>query len=159
MSISAVRSILWLRSVAWFLACVVLLGAAGPAVAQQNQDQQPATGTPPQQVQNLLDLLRDPAVQKWLEQQPTIGQQPQPAAASAPAQASMTGYFAQRLEYLRNNLARLADEFPKLPAELDRAWIILSLEFEDQKLIGIVFLIATFVGIGFLCVWGYWRLT
>ena len=159
MSIFAVRSILWLRSAAWLLACILLLGVSAPAAAQQTQDQQAADGAQPQQVQQLLGLLRDPAVQKWLEQQPSIGQQAQPATPAAPPQASMAGYFAQRLEYLRNNLALLAAEFPRLPAELNRAWIILSLEFEDQKLIGIVFLIATFVGVGFLCVWGYWRLT
>ncbi|HEY1385548.1 MAG TPA: DUF1720 domain-containing protein, partial [Dongiaceae bacterium] len=157
MSIFAVRSMAWLRSAARVLACVLLLG--GSAAAQQNQNQPSAAAAPPQQVQQLIDLLRDPAVQKWLEQQPTTGQQAQPTEAAAMQQASMTGYFAQRVGYLRNNLALLAAEFPKLPAELDRAWIILSLEFEDQKLIGLVFLIATFVGVGFAFVWGYWRLT
>jgi small-conductance mechanosensitive channel len=161
MNILAVRLMAWLRSAAWLLGCVVLVLLSGPAAAQQDQSQQPAAaGTPPpHQVELLLDLLRDPAVQQWLEQQPTIGKEAQPAAPAAPQQASMTGYFAQRLEYLRGNLALLGAEFPKLPGELDRAWIILSLEFEDQKLIGIVFLIATFVGVGFLCVWAYWRLT
>jgi len=150
----------WLRPAIWLLACALLLGIAGPAAAQQDQGQQPAAGTPPHQVELLLDLLRDPAVQQWLEQQPTIGKTAEAPAPAAPQQPpSMTGYFAQRLEYLRNNLALLGAEFPLLPDELNRAWIILSLEFEEHGLIAVLILIAIFVGVGFLCVWGYWWLT
>ena len=151
----------WLRPAIWLLGCLLLMGSVNPAAAQQDQGQQPAAGTPPHQVELLLDLLRDPAVQRWLEQQPEVGKtaETETPTAATPPQPSMTGYFAQRLEYLRNNLALLGAEFPLLPDELNRAWIILSLEFEEHGLIAILILIAIFVGVGFLCVWGYWRLT
>jgi small-conductance mechanosensitive channel len=149
-----------LRSAAWLLGCALLLGALAPAAAQQDQTQDAAaTTTKPHQVELFLDLLRDPAVQQWLEQQPTIGQAAEAPAPAAPPQASMAGYFAQRLEYLRNNLKLLGAEFPKLPGELERAWIILSLEFQEHGLVSVLILIAVFVGVGFLCVWAYWRLT
>lgn len=144
----------WLRSAAGAFALALSLGSAAPVLAQE---QTPPAGEQPRQVELLLDLLRDPAVQQWLEKQPEIGEA---AQAEAPAQQqSMTGYFAQRLEYLRNNIELLAAVWHKLPVELERAWIILTLEFEEHGLIAVLLLIAIFIGIGFLCVWGYWRLT
>jgi small-conductance mechanosensitive channel len=145
--------------VASLLGCALFLCIAGPAAAQQDQAQPENASTPPHQVELLLDLLRDPAVQEWLERQPTIGAEAEAPAPAAPPQQSMTGYFAQRLQYLRDNLALLAAARHKLPAELERAWIILSLEFEEHGLIALLLLIGLFVGVGFACVWGYWRLT
>ncbi|NJM91709.1 MAG: hypothetical protein HC861_02770, partial [Rhodospirillaceae bacterium] len=145
----------WLSCAAGLFALAVLLGSAAPALAQEQA--QPASEAPPHQVELLLDLLRDPAVQQWLEQQPMVGAQAeQPATAQPP---SAGGYFAQRLEYLRNNLALLAAARHKLPGELERAGIILSLEFQEHGLIALLLLTAIFVGVGFLCVWAYWRLT
>jgi small-conductance mechanosensitive channel len=147
----------WLHCAAGLFALAVLLGSAAPAPAQDQT--QPATEARPHQVELLLDLLRDPAVQQWLEQQPEIGaaaQAEQPAPAQQP---SAGGYFAQRLEYLRNNLQLLAAARHKLPGELERAGIILSLEFQEHGLIALLLLTAIFVGVGFLCVWAYWRLT
>ena len=69
------------------------------------------------------------------------------------------GYFAHRLEVLRGNLALLGTAFPLLPGELERAWIILSLEFQEHGLWSVLLLIAIFVGVGFGFVWGYWQLT
>jgi small-conductance mechanosensitive channel len=147
----------WLVSVAGLFAVVILLSWSVPALAQN--DAQPATAEPPpQQVEQLLNLLRDPAVQQWLERQPAIGQKAD-AQAQPAVQDSAGGYFARRLEYLRNNLKLLAEERHKLPGELESAWIILSLEFQEHGLIALLVLIAIFAGVGVLCVWGYWRLT
>jgi small-conductance mechanosensitive channel len=139
------------------LALVLALGFAGQVAAQ---DQAPASAeTPPHQVELLLDLLRDPAVQQWLEKQPTIGAAAEQPAPTAEPQQSAAGYFAQRLEYLRNNLELLAAARHKLPAELERAWIIMTLEFQEHGLLALLLLIGIFIGVGFLCVWGYWQLT
>jgi small-conductance mechanosensitive channel len=157
MEIMRVRLAAWLRSVVGPLGLVLLLGAAAPGQAQE----QPAQGeadTPPHQVELLLDLLRDPAVQQWLERQPTIGET-QVAPVAAPQPESMGGYFAARLQYLRDNLALLAAARHKLPGELERARIILSLEFEEHGLIALLLLIAIFIGVGFLFAWAYWWLT
>jgi moderate conductance mechanosensitive channel len=156
MKIANDRWTAWLQCAAGLFVFAVLLGSAAPALAQDQTP--PASEAPPHQVELLLDLLRDPAVQQWLEKQPTAGaaQAEQPAPAQ---QASAGGYFAQRLEYLRNNLQLLAAARHKLPGELERAGIILSLEFEEHGLIALLLLTAIFVGVGFLCVWAYWRLT
>lgn len=155
MGIFSARSMVWLRTVAGLLSFGLLLAAAPYGLAQQDQTQ-PAAEAPPQQVQQLLDLLRDPAVREWLERQPTSGT----AEAQAPtAQPSIAGYFAERLQVLRDNLALLGAARQKLPAELERARIILSLEFEERGLIALLFLIAIFIGVGFLFVWAYWWLT
>jgi moderate conductance mechanosensitive channel len=159
MSFFGIRSMARLRSAAGLLGFVLLLSAAAPAIAQQDQAQPDATETPPRQVELLLDLLRDPAVQQWLARQPTVGKVADAQAQPAVQEQSAGGYFSRRLEYLRNNLQLLAAARHKLPAELDRARIILSLEFEEHGLLSLLFLIAIFVGVGFLCVWGYWRLT
>jgi small-conductance mechanosensitive channel len=148
-----------LRHAAGLLALACLLGPAAPVVAQEAA-QPVMTEPPPHQVELLLDLLRDPAVQQWLERQPTgrDAAAEQPAAPVEPQQ-SAGGYFAQRLEYLRNNLELLAAARHQLPAELERAWIILTLEFKEHGLIALALLTAVFIGVGFLCVWGYWQLT
>ena len=157
MKIVSDRWMAWLSGAVGLLALAVLLGSAAPVLAQDQT--QPASEAPPHQVELLLDLLRDPAVQKWLEQQPTVGAAAEAEVPAPAQQASAGGYFAQRLEYLRNNLQLLAAARHKLPGELERAWIILSLEFEEHGLIALLLLTAVFVGVGFLCVWGYWRLT
>jgi small-conductance mechanosensitive channel len=160
MKIMGVRRAARRRFAAGLFGLALSLGMAVPAPAQQDQPQQGAGGAPPHQVELLLDLLRDPAVQQWLESQPTIGAAAQAAAEpAAPAEQTAAGYFARRLEYLRNNLELLAAARHKLPAELERARIILSLEFQEHGLSALLFLIAIFIGVGFLCVWGYWRLT
>ncbi|MGH6894005.1 MAG: hypothetical protein ACREEP_17305, partial [Dongiaceae bacterium] len=158
MGIIGVWSTARLRSAACLLYCALLLGIVAPAAAQ-DQSQENAAGAAPHQVELLLDLLRDPAVQQWLEQRPKAAEEAAAQAQAAPPPSSMAGYFAQRLQYLRDNLALLAAAFPRLPSELERAWIILSLEFQEHGLIAILLLIAVFIGVGFACVWGYWRLT
>ena len=158
MKIRCNRWAAWLRYAVGMAGLVLLLGPAASAFAQDQA--QPGTAeTPPHQVELLLDLLRDPAVQQWLEQQPTIGASAGAQAPAAPQEQTAGSYFSQRLEYLRNNLQLLAAARHKLPAELERARIILSLEFQEHGLLALLFLIAIFVGVGFLCVWGYWKLT
>ncbi|HWA51149.1 MAG TPA: hypothetical protein VG742_22970, partial [Dongiaceae bacterium] len=136
---------------------LALLLTSGAACAQDAPAD--AAETPPHQVQLLLDLLRDPAVQQWLEQQPRSDEATVAAEQPPPAQSSAGGYFAHRLEVLRGNMALLGAAFPKLPGELESAWIILSLEFQEHGLWSVLLLILIFVGVGFACVWGYWRLT
>ena len=127
-------------------------------MAQQNQTPGPAEA-PPHQVELLLDLLRDPAVQQWLEHQPKSGAAGAATTPAPPPDQSIGGYFSQRLQYLRDNLALLAAARHTLPGELQHAWVILSLEFQEHGLVAILVLIAIFIGVGFACAWGYWWLT
>ncbi|HJR20671.1 MAG TPA: mechanosensitive ion channel family protein [Dongiaceae bacterium] len=157
MKITSDRLAVWLRHVAGLFGFILMLGAAAASTAQETEAQHDTAGTPPQ-VEQLLDLLRDPAVQQWLESQPTLAKAAE-AQAQPAQQQSAGGYFSQRLENLRNNLRLLATARHTLPGELERAWINLTLSFEEHGLLPLLLLIAVFVGVGFLCVWGYWRLT
>src|SRR5688572_32619105 len=104
MKIIRVRLVARLRYLLGLL-CLVLLMAAVPAALAQEQAPA-ATETPPHQVELLLDLLRDPAVQQWLEQQPKAAETAE-APAPVPQDRTVAGYFAHRLQYLRDNLALL----------------------------------------------------
>ena len=158
MVISAVRAAIRRIALAVLVLAPLMGGAA--ALAQQSPAETAQT-PPPHEVELLLDLLRDPAVQQWLAAQDQVRSEAA-ASASAPApvvDTSMPGYFAQRLQVLRDNLALLAAALPLLPDDLRKAWIILSLEFEDKGLWSILLLIAIFAGVGVACVWAYWQLT
>ena len=158
MVISAVRAAIRRIALAVLVLAPLMGGAA--ALAQQSPAETAQT-PPPHEVELLLDLLRDPAVQQWLAAQDQVRSEAA-VSASAPApvvDTSMPGYFAQRLQVLRDNLALLAAALPLLPDDLRKAWIILSLEFEDKGLWSILLLIAIFAGVGVACVWAYWQLT
>ncbi|MEK0082014.1 mechanosensitive ion channel domain-containing protein [Benzoatithermus flavus] len=134
--------------------------AASPATAQDAGE--PA---PPTEVQELLRLLARPSVRAWLEQQPVavpppVGESPaQPAVPGNALSDSPQHFVAARLTALRDHLQRLAEAVPKVPAELERAWLVLSLEFEERGLFQVLPLIAAFIALGFGVEWLFWRAT
>ena len=88
----------------------------------------------------------------WLAQQKagTAAAEPTPPVEPAPArQMGPSSYFAGRVAAIREHMTALAAALPNLPAELERAGIILGLEFQERGLIKILLLIAVFVGLGF----------
>jgi moderate conductance mechanosensitive channel len=128
-----------------FAGLLIFALSVPPATAQ---DSAPAAEPPPK-VQELLQLLDDPAVRDWLAQrQAATSSAPQAAPAEAPAM-SPSGYFAGRIAAIRQHVAGLAAAIPKLPDEFERAGIILSLEFEERGLFMMLLLLAVFVGLGF----------
>jgi len=128
--------------------------AAAPAVAQDAPAAQKET---PPQVRELLDLLADPAVRDWLQQQHAA----QVATPSAPAGPEMTasGDIANRVAAIREHLQALAAALPTVPAEFERAGIILSLEFEENGVGSVLLLIAAFAALGFGVEWLFRRVT
>lgn len=130
-----------------FLSCA----AAAPAWAQDAPAAQKDT---PPQVRQLLDLLADPAVRDWLQQQHAAQ-----AAAAAPADVETTpsSLLADRVAAIHQHLQTLAAALPTLPDEFERAWIILSLEFEEHGLVSVLLLILAFAALGFGAEWlFYW---
>lgn len=132
------------------IAVIALVLCPGAALAQGAA--QPAD-TPPQ-VRELLDLLADPAVRDWLAKQ----QAAQAAATPSPAGPEMTpsGHLASRLTAIRQHLRALAAALPTVPAEFERAGIILSLEFQERGLFTVLLLILAFVALGFGAEWLYY---
>jgi len=148
---SPVRTIarqIWLFVAVAVFVAAMSLAAALPVLAQETA---PAA-EPPAKVQELLKLLDDPAVRDWLAQQKAGTAAAQPTPPVEPAAAQQMGpssYFAGRVAAMRQHIAGLVAALPKLPAELERAGIILGLEFQERGLIKILLLIAVFIGLGF----------
>jgi len=155
----------------------LLLGAAVCGHLYAQDAAAAKADAPPAKVQELLQLLDDPAVRDWLAQHrgaatsgsvATPAQKPaassasagSPAQDSAPADTSMTasGYFAQRIAAIRQHLADLVAAVPTLPHEFERCFIILSLEFQQSGLVGVLVLIAVFIALGFGVEWLYYWL-
>jgi moderate conductance mechanosensitive channel len=123
---------------------------AGGSIALRAQEATPSAGQPPPaKVQQLLELLDDPAVHDWLQQhRAAVAPAPAPAATAGP-EISASGYAASRIAAIRAHLASLVAAVPRVPDELERAGIILSLEFEERGLWRVLLLIVGFIALGF----------
>jgi small-conductance mechanosensitive channel len=123
---------------------LVLAVCAGAVLAQTTAS--PADDTPPQ-VRELLDLLADPAVRDWLEQQRAAAPVPPPAPVAP--EMTPSGFMADRLTTIRQHLHAIAAALPTLPSEFRRAGVILSLEFQEHGVISVLLLILAFAALGF----------
>ena len=101
---------------------------------------------PPAKVQQLLDLLADPGVQHWIEQQ--RGKTPD-AAPPAPAMPdSMSGYAADRMASVHEHVMAVVMALPEVPQELMKAGRTLTQSFMERGLIRILLLVLGFVILG-----------
>jgi small-conductance mechanosensitive channel len=132
---------------ALFAAC--LLAASGSVVALAQDTAAGAGEPPPAKVQQLLELLDDPAVHDWLAQHRAAAVSAPASSAAAEAEFTPSGYLAYRIAAIRAHVASLVAALPRVPAEMERAGIILSLEFEERGLWRVLLLIVGFVALGF----------
>ena len=102
----------------------------------------------PARVQELLQLLQDPAVRDWLAQNRAAEAAPTQAPAAEP-EMTASGFVAGRIAAVRRHVADLFAALPTLPEQFNRCFVILSLEFEEHGLIGVLLLIAGFIALGF----------
>ncbi|HWT96919.1 MAG TPA: mechanosensitive ion channel family protein [Terriglobales bacterium] len=132
-----------------------------PAPAQQSTPAaQPATAQPdPAKLRQLVDLLNDPGIKAWLAN----GSQPAPAANASKTPAAsaanmpnmgMSGFeLAQSIDaniaVTRNFLRELVASAPMLPSELNKAWQVLSVDLEQQGVIGVILALTLFIALGF----------
>lgn len=123
---------------------------AAPMMAQTD----PAAA--PQKVQDLLKLMGDPEVQKWVEAQKAVP----PPPASGPAGAADDGMlFATALARIHHHFAELAAAIPRLPAEFAAAGAAIGTALEGYGLLGFALILAIFVAAGFAAQWLFWRWT
>ena len=140
--------------VALALSLALLAGKAPAALAEAA----PAASPTPEQVRQLLGLLADPAVRDWIAR----GAAAPPAAEPAPppsGSVTLGQYLRERLAAMRAHLIDLAAAVPDVLDELAHAWLILSLEFEEQGLFSVLLLIAAFAALGFGTHRLFWRLS
>ncbi|MGF1611104.1 MAG: mechanosensitive ion channel family protein [Kiloniellales bacterium] len=132
---------------------LALLLAAGQALAQPSEPR-------PEQLRTLTELLRDPAIQAWLQAQSEgtaaeIAAAPAGSGESASAQQIMAGW----LDTVRAFLRTLVAAVPTLPDELKRVSATLSVELKEHGVIGVVVLFSTFAALGFGVQWLFWWAT
>jgi moderate conductance mechanosensitive channel len=113
-----------------------------------------ALSSPPPQVQQLLQLLHDPAVRQWIDQQ----HQPAPAPVMAEP-ATPTSRMAARTASLREHLAALAAAAPRLPSELRSAADRLLAELQGRRLVGVLILVLGFIALGSGAEWVFRKVT
>ncbi len=122
-----------------------------PALAQQAA---PAESVPPAKVRELLTLMDDPDVRRWLGERE--------AATATPAQPTMRGMSADMtapaMAVRQHILASLA-ALPTAPRELTRALRLLGAEIAGQGPGSTLVLVAVFLGLGLLTERLYWRAT
>jgi small-conductance mechanosensitive channel len=132
------------------LALAALL-AAGPVVAQPSE---PSA----QQLRELAELLRDPAIQSWLQAQ-AEGTAPGADMAEVAEPPTFRQMVARRIEAMRAFGRQLVAAAPTLPRELGQAWRNLYVESQDRGLLSILLLLAVFIALGFGVEWLFWRAT
>ena len=119
---------------------------------------QPAEPSP-EELRTLAELLRDPAIQSWLQAQ-AEGTAPGADQAPAAAESSTTRQIiAGRIEAMRAFLRQLAAAAPTLPEELRRAWTLLYAETQERGLLSVALLLAVFAALGFGLEWLFWWAT
>ncbi|HET6518687.1 MAG TPA: mechanosensitive ion channel domain-containing protein [Geminicoccaceae bacterium] len=134
------------------LVTVAGLLTAGHALAQ------PAEPSP-EEIRTLAELLRDPAIQSWLQAQAEGAPPAEATAAASGEPGSAQQVIAGRLDAMRAFLRELAAAAPTLPGELGRTWTILSIESLERGPFGIVVLLAAFAALGFGVEWLFWWAT
>ncbi len=150
------------------LALLLVGGVRVLPVAAAETTPAPAEGTAatPVQVQELLKLLADPAVQGWIAKHEAAPPSSEPAATSSGASSDMAGMggamglqeqMGNRLSGIRDHLQGVVAAVPRLPADFGRAHAIIMDSLSGSGLGRIVMLVALFVGMGFLVEWIFWR--
>jgi small-conductance mechanosensitive channel len=138
------------------LVMVALAGllAGGPVLAQSEAPPEPA----PADLSALAALLRDPAIQAWLQAQ---AEQQSPAAAQPATSEPQAAHHAMvsQLDATRAFLHGLVAAVPHLPGELDRAWRMLAGDMQERTAIEIALLLAVFGALGFGVEWLFWWAT
>ena len=126
--------------------------AAGLALAQ------PAEPSPAE-LRTLAELLRDPAIQDWLQAQAQGRPAGAPPTTAAGEAATVHQMMAGRLDAMRAFLHELAAAVPTLPQELGRAWTTLAIERQERGAPRVVALLAVFAALGFGLEWLFWWAT
>ena len=115
--------------------CGLLAGA--PAVAQ----------APPEKVRALLEMLADPEIQRWVEQQ----RQAPAAMASAPAASTADdgGMLAGQIDAIRQHMADLHASLPRVRGALADASARVHAEMDTHGMRSVLVLVIAFAALGF----------
>lgn len=133
----------------WLLAAALLAGMpCAPALAQSADKAQSP------KVEQLLDLLGDADIQEWIKVQRAATPAPAKPASAGPVQ-DLT--FAGFITRFRTHLSDLVSAIPRLPDEIAGAMQQIGSEMSSRGPVGIIVLLAVFVGVGLAAQWLFWR--
>ena len=119
----------------------------------------PSQNPPPPQVQQLLNLLQDPAVRGWIDQQQKTDADARRSGRRRPPEMTGSEMMAARTASLRDHLAALAAAAPRLPGEFRSAADRLLAELQGRSLVGVLILVLGFVALGAGTEWIFRRVT
>jgi small-conductance mechanosensitive channel len=103
----------------------------------------------------MLQLMQDPAVRGWIDQQ----QQPAPTPATVGPPPTASEMMAARTASLREHLTGLAAAAPRLPSEFRSAANRLLAELQGRRVVGVLVLVLGFVALGFGTEWLFRKVT
>jgi moderate conductance mechanosensitive channel len=129
----------WIRLLCRCGILVLLLAMPAPLQAQTAA---PAT----EKIDRLLELLSDPEIKTWL-----ADQNKKNSLATPPASNDVPT-LSDILRSIRGHIQSTLAAVPRLPAQFERMWIILNLEFQG-RLAGVLTLVLVFITGGFGLEW------
>jgi hypothetical protein len=109
----------------------------------------------PQKVEDLLKLIADTEVQKWLATQKAADTAPKAAAVGPTQNLSLTAFLTR----LRDHISDLIAAVPTLPEELAKAVSALGNELNGRGAGTTILLFAAFVAGGFVVQWLFWQVS
>ena len=147
----------YLNAVILFALAFLLAAATGPVAAQQPVSPDSVEAGIPPQVHQLIDLLDDPAVRTWMDQQRAARNPPQTTPVDP--QATLSTFTAARVALVRQHLQSLIAALPNLPGEFRQTSSVLLGELRDWGLITVVLLTTGFALLGVGLEWLFWHAT
>jgi small-conductance mechanosensitive channel len=136
---------------------ILMVALAGLLIAGSALAQAPEPS--PEKLRALTDLLRDPAIQGWLQEQAKDKPLASEDSAAATRSASVQQAIVNRIDSTRRFLRELTAAAPTLPGELSRAWSTLSAEIQERGPISVIALLVVFAVLGFGVEWLFWWAT
>ena len=122
--------------------CVIVVLFAAPLAGQGA-----TVDPPPEKARDLLRLLADPELQRWLAQQRSA---PAPVqGASAPTDPDGDAMMSGQIDAIRTHLAALQGGFPKVPGALAEASARVHAEMAAHGMGSVFLLVAAFAALGF----------
>ena len=148
-------------------AALLAFGLGLPACSQAKETppivSAPAAVDPPPKVRELLDLIGDPQVRAWLDQQKaSAAAKPQAKSrddvSPAPAEGELDEMVG-RLGRIRAHVASLVADLPNIGEDFSTAGEMLANQFRGPELWRMLRLLVLFVGLGYGLEWLFRRAT
>jgi small-conductance mechanosensitive channel len=135
-----------LRTLRLGLTAALIALAAATTGAAGKEGSGAAAPQPPAQVRALVNLLADPAVQKWLEQAGAAETAERSAKAAKPE--TVTEFFASDLGRIRGHITEIVAAVSTLPDSFSEAALGLEAEAEGGSSFPVGWLLAGFAALG-----------